>query len=88
MLQSAQNLLNMLHVLLPSSLEDDDVIQIYHDKIVGEGSQYIIHQPHESGWCICSAKGHDQQFEETLFRFESCLPYISWLDGNLVVARL
>jgi hypothetical protein len=51
--QSAQNLLNMSHVLFPRSAEDEDVIQIYHHKGVGEGSQYIIHQPHESGWCIC-----------------------------------
>jgi hypothetical protein len=51
--QSAQNLLNMLHVLLPSFVEDVDVIHIYHHKIFGEGYQYIIHQPHESGWCIC-----------------------------------
>jgi hypothetical protein len=37
LLQSAQNLLNMLHVLLPSSVEDKDVIQIYHHKIVVKG---------------------------------------------------
>jgi hypothetical protein len=48
--QSAQNL---LHVRLPHFFEDEDVIQIYYRKGVGEGSQYIIHQPHESGWCIC-----------------------------------
>jgi hypothetical protein len=57
--QSAQNLLNMSHVLFPHSAEDEDVIQIYHQKGVSEGSQYIIHQPHESGWCIFYAKGHD-----------------------------
>jgi hypothetical protein len=51
--QSAQNLLNMLHVLLPRSTEDEDVIQIYYHKGVGEGSQYILHRPHESGWFIC-----------------------------------
>jgi hypothetical protein len=51
--QSAKNLLNMPHVLLPRSTEYEDVIQIYYHKGVGEGSQYIIHQPHESGWCIC-----------------------------------
>jgi hypothetical protein len=51
--QSAQNLMNMPQVLLPNSAEDEDVIQIYHQKRVGEGYQYIIHQPHESGWCIC-----------------------------------
>jgi hypothetical protein len=50
--QIAQNLLNIMHVLLPRSTEDEDVIQIDEHKGVGEGSQYIIHQPHESGWCI------------------------------------
>jgi hypothetical protein len=74
LLQSAQNLLNMLHVLLSSFVEDEDVIQIYHHERVGEGSQYIIHQTHKSGWCICEAKGNDQPFEETFFRFESCIP--------------
>jgi hypothetical protein len=41
--QSAQNLLNMLHVLLPRSSKDEDVIQIYYHKGVGEGLQYIDH---------------------------------------------
>jgi hypothetical protein len=54
--QSAQNLLNMPHVLFPRSDEDKDVIQIYHHKGVGEGSKYIIHQPHESGCCILNPK--------------------------------
>jgi hypothetical protein len=35
---SAQNLLNMSHVLLSCSVEDEDVIQIYYHKRVGEGS--------------------------------------------------
>jgi hypothetical protein len=51
--QSAQDLLNMPHVLLSRFVEYEDVIQIYYHKGVGEGSQYIIHQSHESGWCIC-----------------------------------
>jgi hypothetical protein len=46
---NAQNLLNMMHVLPPHSTEDEDVIKIYDQKGVGEGSQYIVHQPHESG---------------------------------------
>jgi hypothetical protein len=33
-------------------------------------------------------KGHDQPFKETFFGFESCIPYISLLDGNLVVVIL
>jgi hypothetical protein len=53
LLQTDQNLFNISHVLLPHSVEDEDVIQIYYHKGFGEGPQYIIHQPHESGWCIC-----------------------------------
>jgi hypothetical protein len=34
LLQSAQNLLNMPHVLPPCSTKDEDVIQIYHHKRV------------------------------------------------------
>jgi hypothetical protein len=50
---SAKKLLNVLHVILPRSSKDEDVIQIYYHKGVGEYSKYIIHQPHESGWCMC-----------------------------------
>jgi hypothetical protein len=57
--QSAQNMLNMLHVILPHSAEDEDFIQIDYHKGFGEGSHYIFHQPHESDWRIGSAKGHD-----------------------------
>jgi hypothetical protein len=55
--QSAQNLMNMPHVLLPRSAEDEDVIQIYYHKGVGEGSQYIFHQPHESSGAFVNPKG-------------------------------
>jgi hypothetical protein len=37
--QSAQNLLNMSQVFLPRSAEDEDFIQIYYHKGVGEGCQ-------------------------------------------------
>ena len=46
----------MLHVLLPSA-KDEDFIQIYHHKRVGEGSQYIIHQPLEVAGAFVKPKG-------------------------------
>jgi hypothetical protein len=53
-----------------------------------KGLQDVIHQPHEGGWGICQAKGHDQPLENTFFRLESSLPYISLFYGDLVVVRL
>jgi hypothetical protein len=40
------------------------------------------------GGAFVKTKGHDHPFEDTFFRFEGFLPYISWIDRNLVVARL
>jgi hypothetical protein len=50
--------------------------------------QDVIHQPHEGGWGIHQAKGHDQPLEETFFRLESGLPYINMFYGDLVVVGL
>jgi hypothetical protein len=77
----------MLQVFHPTLVEDEDIIQIYHHKIIGERPQDIIHQPHESGWGIRQTKGHDQPFKNTFFGLESSLPYISLFYWDLVVAQ-
>jgi hypothetical protein len=41
-------MLNMLQVFLPNLVEDEEVIQIHHQKIISENMQDIIHDPHES----------------------------------------
>jgi predicted metalloenzyme YecM len=63
--QGVQNLLNMLQVFLTRLVVNHNVIQIHHYKIIGEWSQDIVHHPHESGWSIFQAKGHDQPFKNT-----------------------
>ena len=88
LLQSAQNLLNMPHVLTQCSSKDEDVIQIYHHKRIGERPQYILHHHHESCCGICQSKGHEHPFKETFFGLEGSLSYISLLYWDLVVARL
>jgi hypothetical protein len=69
-------------VFFPTLVEDEDVIQIYNHKEIGEGSQYVVHQPHEGGWGIFQDKGHDQPLKNTLFSLESTLPYISLFYGG------
>jgi hypothetical protein len=63
--------------VFPTLVEDEDIIQIYNPKGISERPQYVIHQPHEICWGILQAKGHDQPLENTIFRLESTLPYIS-----------
>jgi hypothetical protein len=84
--QGAQDLLNVLQMFLLGFSKDEDVIQIYDHKGFCEWSQYIIHHLHECGQGISQAERHDQPLEETFFRLEGCLPYISFLNQHLVVA--
>jgi hypothetical protein len=63
-MQGVQNLLNMLQVFVPSLVVNENVIQIHHYKSIGEWSQDIVHNPHESGWGIFQTKGHDQPFKK------------------------
>jgi hypothetical protein len=66
----------MLQVFCPTLVEDEYIIHIYPHKIIGEGSQDIIHQLHKIVWGIHQTKGHGQPFKKTLFGLESNLPYI------------
>jgi hypothetical protein len=78
----------MLQVFHPTLVEDEDVIQIHHHKIIDERPQDIIHHPYEIFWGIRQPKGHDQRFKKTLFGLEGSLQYISFLYWGLVVAGL
>jgi hypothetical protein len=69
----------MLQVFHPTLVEYEDVIQIHHQKIIGERPQDIVHHPHESCWGIRQPKGRDQPFKKTFFGLEGSLPYISLL---------
>jgi hypothetical protein len=83
-----EDFLNVLQVFCPTLVEDEDVIQIYNHKGIGEGPQDVFHHPHEILYGIHQAKGHDQPLKNTFFRLESSLPYTSMFYGDLVVARL
>jgi len=76
LLQGACNLLNVLQVLFPGVVEDEDIIQIKHHERVCEWPQDIIHHPHECCWRIIQAKRNNQPLKEVFFRFHGCLPYI------------
>jgi hypothetical protein len=56
LLKSVEDLLNVLQVLCPTFVENEDIIQIYDHKVIGEWSQDIIYQSHESCWRISDPK--------------------------------
>jgi hypothetical protein len=70
----------MLQMFLPIFAEDEDVIWVYDHKGVCEWSQYVIHHLHECVRSIIQDERHDQPLEETFFRLEGCLPYITLLN--------
>jgi hypothetical protein len=72
--QGVQDLLNVLQMFFPSSIEDEDVIQIYDHKRVCEQLQDIIHHPHECCRTICQPKGMTNH-SKAFFRLEGGLPY-------------
>jgi hypothetical protein len=84
--QGSQDLLNFLQMFLLDVSKVEDVNQIYDHKGFCEWIQYIIHHLHECVQIISQEKIHDQPLEETLFRIECCLPYISLLNEYMVVS--
>lgn len=78
----------MLQVFCTILVEDEDIIQIYHHKINGERSKYIVNKYHEICWIICQTKWNDYLFENTFFGLENNLPYISLFYWDMVVARI
>ena len=78
----------MLKIFHPTLVEDEDVIQIHHQKTIGERTQDIFHHPHESCWGIRQTKWHDQPFKKSFLWLEGGIPYIFLFYRDMVVARL
>jgi len=88
LLECLDNLLDVVEVLFPTLVEDQDVIQVYKYKLVGEWVQYVIHEPHEYCTSICQPERHNQPFEKALLGFEGNLPHIGGSNWYLVLFGL
>ena len=78
--KSVEDPWNVLQVIFPTFVENEDVVQIYNHKIIGEILQDIILQYHEICWSISQPKRNDQPFEKVIFRLEGSLPDIGLSD--------
>jgi hypothetical protein len=76
-------LLNVLQVLFPNFAENEDGVQIYDRKRIGECSQNIGHKSHEICWNISQTKRNDPPFKNNIFILEGSIPNISLFDWNL-----
>src|SRR5882724_8958985 len=67
--------------------EDEDVIQVDADYTLGDQIlEYLVHHGLESGWTVGETKEHDQGFEKSSVCAESGLPFITFLDADIVVS--
>ena len=54
-----KDLSNVLQVFFTTLAEDEDVIEIYNNEGVSEGSEDVIHHPHKSCSGIFQPKIHE-----------------------------
>src|SRR5882757_10055762 len=66
--------------------KDEDVIQVDTDHTLGdEILENVIHHGLEGGWAVSETEEHHQRFEESSVGAECSLPFITFLDTDIVV---
>jgi len=84
--QDAQNLVEVVGMLLFIPAIHKYVIKIHNNKLAYDQSKHLIHKPHEGARCISQAKWHNQPLIEDALGFEGRLPFIPFKDPVLIVA--
>src|SRR6266436_3904386 len=69
--------------------KDEDVIQVDTDHTLSdEILENVIHHGLEGGWAVSETEEHHQRFEESSVGAECSLPFITFLDTDIVVPPL
>ena len=66
---------------------DEDVVEVHQDALVEEGSQDLVHQPHEGGRRVSQSERQHPELIVAISGPECGLGDILVLDQNLVVSR-
>jgi hypothetical protein len=73
-------------VLFHCFCKDKDVIQVDTDHTLSdEILENVIHHGLEDGWAVSETEEHHQRFEESSVGAECSLPFITFLDTDIVV---
>lgn len=66
----------------PSLIVDNNIIELYYDKLLDRTGENIIHKRHEKSWCICGSKGQNDELKGSIFSSE----YFFSTDSSLVLS--
>src|SRR5260370_41140220 len=66
---------------------DEDVVHVANGFIViDKGAEDVVHHCLEGSWQVAQSKEHDKWLEESLVHGEGCLPFIPFLQSDIVEA--
>jgi hypothetical protein len=75
-----------LVVLFHHLCKDEDVIQVDASYTLGdENLENVIHHGLEGGWAVSETEEHHQRFEKSSVGAECSLPFITFLNVDIVV---
>jgi hypothetical protein len=73
-------------VLFHCFCKDEDVIQVDTDYTLDDKIlENVIHHGLEGGWAVSETEEHHQRFEKSSVGVECSLPFITFLDADIVV---
>ena len=76
---------NVLLVPLGGLGVDEDVVKEDDDEVIQLLAEGLVHQTHESCWCIRETEGQNEELEVTIPRTKGGLGNIGRIDANLVI---
>ena len=66
---------------------DENVVHIDSEPVFSEFfGEYRVHHRLECGGGVCESEEHDSWFEQSLVSDEGCLPFVSFLNADVVVS--
>jgi hypothetical protein len=86
--EDLQHFPHMIHVIHRVATINKNIIKIDDDKFSDKRFQYLIHESHESAWCIRKTERHHHPLVKSLFSLEHSFPFISRSYTNLVISTL
>ncbi len=89
LLQDLQDLSGDFSMFVNSFRKDEDVVQVDHDyAFCNELFKDVIHYCLEGSWAVCETEEHNKWFKQSVVCSESGLPFVTFLDVDVVEAPL
>jgi hypothetical protein len=73
---------NVLEVLCPGRVVDEDVAEEHQDEAAEEGTKHVVHHCLECGWHVGEPEPHDQELKVSMVGVKRCLADICEVVGT------